>query len=310
LFAFPTVIQIPELLFIPCAVFSIFLVIYYNSFEPGVTLFLCLILAMFGIGAGNLFKKSVQEKNKRKAIAGIVVLLIPFLFFTNYGFGKPINSFFVNSKFKKYVKENYSTSSFKVDYPFYHWYDGIYLSKVFPDYKWYGNYYSSKMFPKNDESDYFELVYFDGKISDKYGELWDRTFRKLLTPVLEEEFGDSFVRVLVFVNGSEIEKGQRFDKHLPIFKTADIGLAVKDIEPATLAEEIIKCRSIIEQNDFDFTRYRFAFFIKDKCHVSINYLESKHINDELVLLIKEMQENRDARGYYSKNGVDYWGDER
>ena len=313
--AFSIAIKKPILLLIPGVVLLGFIAMSIAIEINGIRAIcvLLVIIAALGIPAGFLFRLAWARRHDVKrfktivqVVSGVIIILISVLLIVLalvvIGVSKPFECFFLKGKIDAYVRENYPAYDLEVYYPSYHWKTGGYTSNVVS---------------KKDKNVYFSIEYeeitksftdtFEHAVLSGWNTAyeWEQILANMLTPAFEKEFGDDFDRIVVIIDNSngEIEHGQPFDKDFPISKTISIYLSVKDIEPATLAEEIIKCRTIVEQSDIRFAEYRFSF----DTNIQRVYcdLKTEYINDELALLIKEMHENRDPYGSYSVDGALY-----
>ena len=317
--AFSIAIKKPILLLIP-GIVLLGVIAMSMTIEIGDIQIICvllIIIAALGIPAGFLFRLSWAKRQDAKrfktiaqAASGVVIILISVLLIVLIsvviGFSRPFECFFIKGKIDAYVRENYPAYDLEVYYPSYDW-------------KTRG--YTSNVVSKNDKSIYFSVEYWGlmesntEYFTDTYEQAvlsgWNTTYEwqqilvNMLTPAFEKEFGDAFYRIYVNIDNSngEIKNGQPFDKDFPISKTISINLSVQDIEPATLAEDIIKCRTITDQSDIRLTEFRFTFdSIRGRVYCD---LKPEYINDELALLIKEMHENRDPYGAYTGEGVYY-----
>jgi len=224
--------------------------------------------------------------------AGGVALLALVLFIGYVFAGFPL-SILVNKIVKDYVSETYSEFDVTADPARYDWYDGKYIAKVYD---------------RSDKEIYFEVWYIkDRGIEDRYtyGEFWGRKFKKMLMPLLKEEFSDEFVSFYVSISGIKI--GQLFDKDASVIKKANIVLIQKDTEPSTLADQFVKYNNFMEKNGFNFTSYNLIFRRTDGGSSIWVKVRREHINNGLAELIEYMQGNLDERGWYfdSSNGLRY-----
>ena len=310
LFAFPIIIKKLKLLIIPAMLFPLsFAIISISVFYPrersGMIWFFCIVsacIAAFGIAAGFLIRLFHSGRRNAKILpiaVGGLALLTPVLFIGYMSAGAPIHSMPANRIVREYVAQTYSEFDVIVDRTWYDWYDGKYITRIFD---------------KDDRDIYFEVWYIT-KISQwnpthiidryPYGDSWQTKLEKMITPLLEEEFGDVLRYVVdghelfgfyVVVGGVNI--GQPFDKDAPVEIEGNFSVSVKDTEPETLAAEFIKYRDFIEKNDFTFSSYLFRFTRPDdRGGIHIN-LRAEYINNDLAELIEYMQNNLDDRGSY------------
>lgn len=314
LFAYPIISQKPRLLLIPCAVLCFGTVIYFAfdyAYMIPYTLGILAVVASFGVVAGFIIRAVKKSTKKRKGIIKtftIVLVLTPCLLLGYVFAGFPIHAIHVNTVVKNYIAENYSDFNIKVGYPYYDWYDGKYVSKIYD---------------KDDKEIYFEVWYSENwrthkmEITDRYtyGYSWEKRLKKMIFPLLEKEYGNEsenvsmgheLFRFYVTVGGVEI--GQLFDKDAPVKIEGNFFVVVKDTEPLTLAAEFVKYRDFIEKNDFIFESYNFSFHRTDNDSVLWVRVQAEHINNDLVTLIEYMQNNLDEGGSYydGDRGLRYW----
>ena len=310
LFAFPILIKKSKLLIIPSVLFPLsFIIISIAFFHPdeslGIIQIFCLasgFIAAFGIVAGLLIRLFRSRKSKVKIIlitVGGLVLLTPVLFIGYMSAGAPFHSMPVNKIVREYVEQTYPGFDVVIDRTWYDWYDGKYVTRIID---------------KDDKDIYFEVWYITKTsqwnpthIIDRYtyGDFWEKRLKKMVTPLLEDEFGDELRYVVdgrelfgFYVVVSGVKIGQPFDKDAPVKIEGNFSVTVKDTEPATLAAEFVKYRDFIEKNDFAFTSYLFRFSRTDgRSGIHIT-LQTEYINDDLAGLIEYMQNNIDERGSY------------
>jgi|GEM_PF-1645145 len=296
-FAFSIAIKKAMLLFIPVVIFPLFIVIFYFDSYPESILFFCTALAfisVFGAVAGILIRLFRFGKGKKKNVIvtiGVLVLLTPVLFIGYVFSGFRFYSIPVNIKVKNYVAKTYSEFDVTVGRTWYDWYDGTYVTKVFD---------------KNDKDIYFEIWYYDREITDRYtyGEFWELKFKKMLSPLLEEEFKDELIAFRVSVSGIEI--GQQFSKDAPVKKTAYISVTPEDTEPSFMAEMMMKYYEFIEQNGFAFKSYSFYFRRIDGRNGIKIEVRADYFNDDLTELIEEMRGLVNERGSYYDHDRGLW----
>jgi hypothetical protein len=225
------------------------------------------------------------------------VLLIPFLLIVYIFTGFPLHSIPVNRTVNNYIAKNYPGFDIVAGRTWYDWYDGKYITKIHD---------------RNDNEIYFEVWYTkDLGIIDRYtyGYCWEKRIRKMITPLLEEKYGDKLTYNSMghelfgfYVTVSGVNIGQQFDKDAPIRIEGNFSVAAKDTEPATLAAEFVKYRDFIEENDFSFESYLFRFRRSDGRHGLMIRVQTEQINDGLIGIIAYMQENLDERGSYYDGG--------
>jgi hypothetical protein len=287
----------------------LFIIISIAFFHPnerlGTIQIFCLvtaIMAVFGVVAGWLLRLFRSNKSKAKIILiaiGGLMLLAPFLFIGYMFTGAPLHSMPVNKIVREYVDETYAGFDIVVGRTWYNWYSGKYVTKIHD---------------RNDADIYFEIWYITKTSSYnpthiidryRYGYFWEQTFKKMITPLLEQEFGDELISFYTVVGG--VKTGQPFDKDAPISIQGNFSVTAQDTEPEALAAEFVKYRDFIEKNDFTFTSYLFRFRRTDgrsSIHIT---LQAEHINDDLAGLIDYMQNNlnEDGRYYGGKRGLHY-----
>ena len=300
-FAFPIVIKKNVLLVIPAIIMPLLVIIHYFEDYPESILLFCIALAVlgaFGAVAGVLIRLFRSWSKKTKIVfitVGSVVLLAPVLFVGYVLAGFPIHSIFVHQKVADYVAETYSEFDVVLDRTWYDWYDGKYVTEIRD---------------RDDKNVFFEVWYDkDDGITDRYdyGEFWEKKIKAMLTPLLEEEFGDELDSFYVSIEGG-VEIGQIFDKDAPIDKQANIVLVQKDTSPEAVAEQFIKYRGFIEKAGFIFTSYNFIFCPShDQGGIWVE-VSTEYINDDLPELIEYMQKKSGKHGHFydDERGLSYY----
>jgi len=226
----------------------------------------------------NFFKRAT----KIIAITIGIVLSILLLFILNIFFSNPVSKCIVWNKMEAYVAENYTDFDFHVRFPQYNWYDG---------------YYSAETIAKDDENIKFEVFYwtYNGRCDDDY----DKVLIYLLTPILQGEFPDDFYSFHVITTRGFSQASP------PLRDYATIKFKVESLEPAELAEIMIKSLTVIEQKGYEFKKYDFCFKSNDEKYMSIHEIGPEYINESLTDIIAEMQEDFDYDGYYKSTGIWY-----
>ena len=145
------------------------------------------------------------------------------------------------------------------------------------------------------------------------GAFWARTLNHMLTPLLEEEFGDEFHRFTPSVAGVQagftssvvgVQVGQPFDLTADVEKTARIIVVTESADPDILAAKISRYHAFISQNDFNFVQYMFHFQyanappIRGSERVIDISVQPELINDDLPARIEYARNNRNQNGVF------------
>ena len=259
-FAFPIILGSTKLLFIPAimAVVGLLVLLFVDAFAIPLLLLLFAIIGTVGVGAGLLircFRKSRKNVKIIVTVLSVIILLSPCLFvvdmFTGI-FRMPIASWQV----RRYVAVNYADFNLRI-------------GRMRFDFK--SNAFNVNIYDSNNSDIWFNIrrenmrEIRDGFIS---GSFWARTLDHMLTPLLEEEFGDEFHRDTVSIAGvrtgftssvSGVQVGQPFDLTADVEKTARIIITTESADPEVLAALLSRYYSFISQNGFNFSHYIFHF---------------------------------------------------
>ena len=317
LFAFPIIIKKSKLLIVPGVLLPVLIIIIGVSFfHPSDRFYIIQIigvvstvLAAFGVGAGLLIRRFRESRKPLKIIAtviGIVVLLVPFLFIFET-FSGLIRSPLVSLRVRSYVARHYADFNLRVGRTQFNFKD---------------QYFSTEIHDRNNPDIYFNISVYNGEINDDFtrGKFWARTIDHMLTPLLEEEFGDEFHRFTPSIAGVQtgftssvagVQIGQPFELTANVEITARIIMVTESADPEILMEKISRCHAFILQNGFDFAEYMFHFQYANAPPIRGNErvidisLPPELINDELPALIKHARNNRNQSGVYYDNSIGF-----
>jgi len=272
LYVLPFAFKKPKLLFIPYVVSVILLILLYifNDFLFGqyvnfkspvpVLAVVFAFLSILGIAIG----LAITARRRGRAIAtiiAVIMVLSPITYFIIGVTDNPFKNHHAQQKIDAYVAANY---------PEYEW-D---ISK--PQYAGTYGYYTSTVVAKNDEHIHFDVtLFYKGGFSDTYNEV----IVYFLTSILQKEFGDDFVEVRVQRGGASTNLSLSSEY-------ATIKLHVRDLALQNLVEAMIRCRSVIEQNNYSFTTYSFQFISDNGETRNINNLKAESIKEDLSSLLR------------------------
>jgi hypothetical protein len=302
-FAFPIIIRKAKLLLIPAIIIPLIIIIFYVATYSYAVPFFLIALAFiggFGLIAGFLIR-SFRSGKKICSIIGLVIFLTPVLLIGYVITGFPFHAIPVNRTVREYIAEHYSELDYiRVGRTWYDWYDG---------------HYKTRIHDKDDREIYFEIWNTDRGITDRYiyGYCWQQRLKKMITPLLEEEFSDDLRYISggrelfgFYVTVGGVKIGQPFDKDAAIRTEGNFAVTITNDEPETLAAEFMKYHNFIIANDYIFTSYLFRFWRTDgrsSIHIRV---PAELINDDLTELIRYMQDNIDDRGsYYDSLNLSY-----
>jgi len=303
-FAYPVIAGRLKLLFIPAGVAGAFLLVFLVIVADGVLvlLFFIAIAGAFGVVAGLIIRYFRESRKHIRIIAtviGVVILLVPFLFVFETFTGL-MRSPFVSLRVRSYVARHYADYDLRVGRTTYH------LKNVV---------FNTQVHDRNNPDISFSISVHNGKISDGFtsGGFWARTLDRMLTPLLEEEFGDEFHRVTPSIAGvragftsriTGVKIGQPFDLTADVKITARIIITTESAEPEILAEKISRYHAFTSQNGFNFSEYLFHFQYANAPPIRGNQrvidisLLPELINDDLPALIEHAHNNRNENGVF------------
>ena len=302
-FALPIIIGRPKMLYIPVCIMPLLLAIFFilNGAELILFFMLCIgvaILGAFGVGAGFLIRRFRKSRTWVKVFAiiiGGVILFAPFLFVVE-GFTGMIRSPFVNRRVRAYVAEHYVDFDLTVGCTGFSLKDGI---------------FGTRIYDRNNPDISFRINVHNGVINDTFrsGTFWEGTLNHMLTPLLEEKFGDEFLRFTSGIRGVRI--AQQFDLDANVEKTARIAVATENADPETLATQLSRYHEFFLQNGFIFLRYTFHFHyenappIRGSERVIDITIPPELISTNLPMLIEYARENRNQNGVFFDNEIDF-----
>jgi len=299
-FAYPILIGRAKLLFIPSGIAGAgLLVLLFGDagLVPWLLVYLA-IIAAFGVGAGFIIRRFRKSRKYIKIIAtiiGIIVLLVPFLFIVE-GLTGLMRSPFVYWRIRTYVARNYADFDLTVGRP---------------SFNFKSNWFSVQVRDSNNPDIYFRITRGGGEIRDGFtgGSFWAGTLNYMLTPLLEDEFGDGFYSFTSSVMG--VEAGQPFDMAADVEKSARITVIAESADPEAIAAQILRYYEFVIQSGFSFASYSFRFQYAnappirgDERVIEITVLPWL-VYDGLPALIKHARDNRNRSGVYVDSGIGF-----
>jgi len=289
-FAYPIIVSKPKLLYIPVGLgFAVLLFLLFNDTDLiFLFLFLFTLVGAFGIGAGFLIRYFRISKKRVKFLAitvGIITLFVPIVFIIELFTGL-IRTPFVQLYFRSYIARNYADFDLVIGRPSLHFQLQTFISQIHD---------------RNNPSLRFTLSLDTYGLRDSFtsGYFWSRTLDYILTPLLEEEFGDEFYRFSSTISG--VQNGQPFDLTANNIHTltSTITIITECYAPETLTEKIMRYHAFIIENGFRFTELRFNFIHPDygfDHRVFIRITSPQIINEDLHSRIEHAHNNRNQHG--------------
>jgi hypothetical protein len=195
----------------------------------------------------------------------------------------------------------------------------LYVAEVYSDfdlvvgrtaYSWKGGSFDTPVFCRNNRDISFSIWYTPERgIIDRFslGEFWTGTLYHMLTPLLEDEFGEDFRRFYATVQGG-LHAGMAFDKNADVRMTANIIISVPDTCPDTFAQAFRRYYEFISGLGFNFSQYQ-LIFRKTGVNSWVT-VPAEYINDGLAEWIYYMRDNLNERGSFSDSdrsrNLRYW----
>lgn len=303
-FAYPIIIDRPKLLFVPSVMLGIVFVSLFFIGAFLIPVFLVGIAAICGcgIGAGHIIRNH-RESRKRAKIAGVIVMLIPFLFVMEMATGL-MRSPFVHLRIRAYVSRNFPDFDFTVGWPSYSFHALA------------GSTYRMRVSDRNNPDNHFTITLQEGNMrrgslsgtfrGERY---WGEAFSAMLTPLLREEFGNEFHSFSSSVSG--VWDMQPFSITADVEKTARITIATECATPETLTTHIMRYHDFILQSGFSFTKYTFGFRYENapslhgrRCAIDIS-VPTGLIKDDLPALIRHGRENRNMSNIFYNQEIGF-----
>ena len=306
-FAYPMIVSRPKLLYIAAGMAVVWFIVLvllsgYDIYVSLLLLLLFVVVSALGLVAGLLIRHFRKSRKRVKVLAitgGIIVLLVPLLFFAEI-FGGVFRSPFVHLRIRTYVARNYADFDLNVNWSSYY-FDG--------------NMFSAQISDRNNPDIYFYITHGSGELRDGFtsGSFWEKTLNYMITPLLEEEFDGEFYRDTPWISGVQdgftsrvegVQIGQPFDKTADVEKTARIIVITESAAPEALAAMILRYHEFFTQNGFNFTAYIFHFRyahappIREVEQVIDIRVVSELINDDLPTRIEYGRNNRNENGVF------------
>jgi hypothetical protein len=292
-FAFPIIIGKYKLLLIPTGIFLLACTAVYITEYPDLIPFLVVVLGLIGgLGAvaGGFVRWFRSAKGRKKlsyVIVGTLIALLPVLFVSSFLFGRPVVSLFINRKVQAHVVEHY--------YDF-----DLIVGRTWWDFK--NDDYNTRVYYRNNNEFYFMIRYTNQRgIMDEYtrGDFWAKQLRVTYLPYMEEHFGDELRFFHVSVNGLQV--GEMPSQGTSLDVLAWVNFIIESPDPITIAEKFLHSQEILQQSEIPFTAYRIEFFLPNgraRRPIAYVYLHTRHIDENLPVLIKYLQDNLDENGHY------------
>jgi len=308
-FAYPIIIGKQKLLRIPAGMLGVCFIMLLLMFrEFGLPLIMLIVfgtVSVFGIGAGVLIRRYHASRKRVKILTttvGIIILLMPFLFVLEFIIA-PIRTPFVHFRVCTYVARYYSDFDLTVNRP---------------TLNFLNNQFTSQIHERNNPDIYFRITHTRGKLRDGFtsGSFWAGTLNYMLSPLLEEKFGEEFYSFIPQVAGVQV--GQPFDKTADVDKTARIIVTTESAAPEALSALLSRYHEFFSQHGFNFTQYTFRIHYENAPPIrggerAIDItIQNRLINDEIPAMIEYARNNRNHNGVYHTDyfryvsRVGYW----
>ena len=304
-FAYPIIVGKPRLLYIPSGVAcaALLIMLFFEADVIPLLLFFLAIVGAFGVGSGLLIRCFYESRRCVKVIAttiSIVILLAPCLFAVDMFSGIfrfPLARWQVH----RYVAVYYADFDLTV-------------GRMRFDFK--NGDFNVNIYDSNNSDIWFNIRRVNVReIRDGFtsGVFWARTLNHMLTPLLEEEFGDEFHRLTPSIAGVQagftssvvgVQVGQLFDLTADVEKTARIIVVTESADPDILVAKISRYHAFILQNGFNFAQYMFHFQyanappIRGSERVIDVSVQPELIYDGLPARIQYARNNRNQNGVF------------
>jgi len=297
-FAYPIIVSKPKLLYIPAGMAGAgFVIMLFLLFHDIGLIFILLIyfaiVSAFGVGAGFLIRRFRKSRKRVKFLAttiGIIILLVPFVFIVELFTGW-LRSPFVQIYIRSYIARNYADFDLVVNRPSLHFELQTFTSRVQD---------------RNNPNLRFSVSLDNGGLHDSFtsGAFWSGILDPMLTPLLEEEFGDEFHLFTSSISGVQV--GQAFDLTADNLRIRSrITIATECSAPETLTAKIMRYHAFIIENGFYFTEHSFSFVYPGYERSITITISPQIINDDLPARIEHARNNRNQNGVYQSGNFNY-----
>jgi len=226
----------------------------------------------------------------------IIVLLTIFRIIMLPVMGNPFVKMIEYPKMKSYIAEKYPGLDLTVGFPFYGHNGG----------------YGAVVYSKNDKLIRFNMWkdnnggYFDGYESVVLSGYtttneWQDEYDKIIRNLLKDMSSSNLTNSSTWILGGGISFGDTFDLNRPLTLVFNLYFEEADFSPEKLSQIILESFDIITSQGMEAEKYSFNFRRSDTSWSEISDITSEYMNDDLIELIREMQ--NDSQGVYMRTKI-------
>ena len=259
---------------------------------PFLIIGICFIIIVSIHKAVYFISQKIKQQKIIIIIISIFIFCLPILLLISGLLGRPIGSSFVNRRVEAHITLHYPELGLRVGRTRWGLMDSNYITRIYCQ----------------NDTRVFSNINFSNRrgISYNMGSFWARRLHIAHSPYVEEIFSEKLRRFDIFVWG--LQAGELPIQSENITVMVHMELIVENLSPITLSEAYLRLYEILQHSEIPFTDYQLIFFLPDGRRAVQIELHTRHINEDLPLLIEYLQYNLDEHARYvdRERGTSYW----